>query len=160
MKILAEIHISYDRYFSIWTQILQFTYVFAVASATLKLFVNKNIFTKIHTVCHSIDTRVRIWTPAVQTYMLLPLRVFTLRTPFVYINIIRSVHIFYRRYVCIWTDVVQTYVCVCPCESWHLEPFVYRHIFTSIHVSYYRYSCIWAPVVQLACVCALARAHT
>ena len=84
------------------------------------------------------------------SHMLLPLWAFTLRTPLYTSIFIRSVHIFYHRYVSIWTDVVQTYVCLWPCESWHLEPFC---IHTYIHK--YSYTCIvWCIVSYLNPCCA------
>ena len=58
MKIVANIHISYDRYFVYELKFCEFTYVSAVASAHFEAASYTSTYLEIY-ICHSIDTRVR-----------------------------------------------------------------------------------------------------
>ena len=68
MKILANVHISYDRYFVYELKFCEFTYVSAVASPHFEAASYTSTHLQIY-ICHSIDTRVRIWAHAVQTHI-------------------------------------------------------------------------------------------
>ena len=66
MKKFANIHVSYDRYFCIRTQILRIYICIFCCQCTLWSSLYTSTYLQIH-ICHSIDTRVRIWAHAVQT---------------------------------------------------------------------------------------------
>ena len=68
MKKIANIHISYDRYFCIWTQILRIYICICRCQSTLWSSLYTSTYLQIY-ICHSIDTCVRIWTHAVQTHI-------------------------------------------------------------------------------------------
>ena len=82
---------------------------------------------------------------------------------FVYIDIFRSVHIFYHWCVCIWADVVQTYVCLCPFRLLTLRTCFYTYIYSQVLVYMYSmmYSFVSEPLLcKIPYVGALASAHT
>ena len=68
LKILANIHISYDRYFVYELKFCEFTYVSAVASPHFGSSLYTSTYLQIY-IYHSIDTRVCIWAHAVQTHI-------------------------------------------------------------------------------------------
>ena len=63
-----NIHLLYDRYFCIWTQIVRIYICICRCQSTLWSSLYTSTYLQIY-ICHSIDTRVRIWAHAVQTHI-------------------------------------------------------------------------------------------
>ena len=92
--------------------------------------------------------------------MFVPLRVLTVRTSYVYIDILTNIHISYYRYFCVWLRVVRTHICLCPCECSQLEPLCIHTYVTSIHIFHHRYVCISTRAVQShTCTCHCRCSH-
>ena len=78
----------------------------------------------------------------------------------IYLHILTSIQISYRRCVCRCTHVEKAHICLCPCECSHLEPLdihAYTHKYTYI-ISQIRLQ--MNPCCAKSHMCALASAHT
>jgi len=77
---------------------------------------------------------------------------------FVYIDIFRSVHISYHRFICIRTDVVHMCVTL---RMLTLRTSLYTYIYSQVHIFHVTKTFVYDSVLcELTYVCALASAHT
>ena len=155
IHISTSIHISYDRYFCIWTQAVRNHMCLCLASVhfeALCIQTHSQVYTYIYI---SIFLYMKPMLCKL-TYVCAPcecshIEPFCIHQHFQKCTyIISKIHL-YMNQCC--ANLLMT-LCLWPCERSHLEPSLYTSIYSQEHISYYRNFCIWLRVVRThICLC-------